>query len=260
MHLTIDMLEKMESTLASAGGKEILLGPRANVPDIQPGDALQVHESQCEVSVGSEAPPPGPLPRATRCVPPRAKVEVGEARAVRTSSAQVTALYVSSPGSVTYTPECEQVLSSRRVLLWVGGRSDRDVPSPKRGYELPSLSGIRDVSEYVSGMLSLALPQSRTDQAEKAWRKGELSTQAGAEESLLQYSRKRNPGASKTSHSFLIRSIANRYAQRKRRSKATAHNSSEQALPIRPNFDISANRSILRERGRRADCQLSGED
>lgn len=118
MRLTIDMLENMEDTLASAKGEEILLAARVNVPDIQPRDAHQLHGSQSEVSVGYQSRTPEPLPHSV--FRPEQGVEVGgRERATRTSSAQVTALYVSSPGSVTYTPACEQVLSGRRVLLWV---------------------------------------------------------------------------------------------------------------------------------------------
>lgn len=116
MRLTIDMLENMEDTLASAKGEEILLAARVNVPDIQPRDAHQLHGSQSEVSVGYQSRTPEPLPHSV--FRPEPRLRWGK-RARRTSSAQVTALYVSSPGSVTYTPACAQVLSGRRVLLWV---------------------------------------------------------------------------------------------------------------------------------------------
>ena len=125
-------------------------------------------------------------------------------------------------------------------------RSDRDVPSPKRGYELPSLSGIRDVSEYVSGMLSLTLPQSRIFQGEKErGERGRAVNFAGAEESLLQ---EKKSGSQQNQPLCFDTVNCKQIHTEKRCFMATAHNSSERALPTRPNFDISANRSKLRKR------------
>lgn len=87
--------------LASAKGEEILLASRANVPDIQPTDALQSHESQFDVSADINLRYQSPCLEPYGVFRPEQRLRWGKRRATRTSSAQVTALYVSSPGSVT---------------------------------------------------------------------------------------------------------------------------------------------------------------